>query len=143
MPEVSGPGDGTPGDGAAVDDEAAVWCRRTCLAMPDATVDFPFGPGAEVFRVHRRMFALLTHFPRVSEAWVVNLKVDPEELPGLVAGNDLVRPGFHMNKRHWVTVVLQRGFDRRLVADLVEDSYDNVMMGLPLRLRPVTHRRRR
>lgn len=113
--------------------------RDLCLALPDATSDFPFGPDAEVFRVRRRMFALLMHNHRVSPHWTVNLKVDPDMLPGLVAAHDDVLPGYHMNKRHWVSVELHPRIDRAFLADLVEDSYDLVVSGLPVRHRPVTH----
>jgi len=62
-------------------------CRLLCLDLPDATSDFPFGPGAETFRVARKIFALLTRHPNVGgEHWHVNLKAEPELVPGLVAG---------------------------------------------------------
>lgn len=115
--------------------DLAAWCRSTCLALPDATVDQPFGPGADVLRVHRNMFALLTRNPRVSEHPIVNLKAEPHEVPLLIGGYDIVRPGFHMNKKHWITVGLRPDADLVLVAELVEDSYDTVVAGLPARLR--------
>lgn len=113
--------------------------RALCLALPDATSDFPFGPQSEVFRIRRKMFALLMQTERVSPHWTVNLKVDPDMLPGLVAAHDDVLPGYHMSKTHWVTVVLHPRIDRDFLADLVEDSYDLVVSGLPVRHRPVTH----
>ena len=121
--------------GAGIPADAAQWCRDVCLALPDASVDLPFGPGAEVFRIHRKMFALLTRNPRVSEHPIVNLKADPDELPLLIANHDWILPGFHMNKKHWITVELCAGRDVELVEELVEDSYDNVVLGLPARLR--------
>jgi len=121
--------------GAALPDDPAQWCRDVCLALPDASVDLPFGPGAEVFRIHRKMFALLTRNPRVSEHPIVNLKADPDELALLIANYDWILPGFHMNKRHWVTVELRTGGDAAFVEGLVEDPYDNVVLGLPARLR--------
>lgn len=111
------------------------WCRSVCLDLPDATVDQPFGPGADVLRIHRKMFALLTHNPRVSEHPIVNLKAEPHEVPLLIGGYDFVRPGFHMNKKHWITVELGPDADLVLVAELIEDSYDTVVAGLPARLR--------
>ena len=114
----------------------ARWCRDTCLALPGASVDWPFGPDADVFRIHSKMFALLTHNPRVSEHMIVNLKAEPDELPLLIATHEVIRPGFHMNKRHWITVELSPAADLGLVEELIEDSYDNVAAGLPARLRP-------
>ncbi len=114
---------------------AAQWCHDGCLALPGATLDQPFGPHLDVFRVHGKMFALLTHNPRVSEHMIVNLKAEPNEVPLLIAEHDNIRPGFHMNKRHWITVELSPDADFELVEELVEDSYDNVVAGLPARLR--------
>jgi predicted DNA-binding protein (MmcQ/YjbR family) len=113
----------------------AQWCREACLALPSAAVDWPFGPDSDVFRIHGKMFALLMHNPRVSEHMIVNLKAEPDELPLLIATHEVIRPGFHMNKRHWITVELGPETDLGLVEELIEDSYDNVVAGLPTRLR--------
>lgn len=114
---------------------AALWCREACLALPGATVDHPFGPDSEVFRISGKMFALLMHNPRLSEHMLVNLKAEPDEVPLLIETHAIVRPGYHMNKRHWITVELSPEADRALVEELIEDSYDNVVAGLPARLR--------
>lgn len=111
------------------------WCRTVCLDLPDATVDQPFGPGAETFRVHRKVFALLMDVPHVSPHPLVNLKADPAEVPLLIGTHAWVLPGYHMNKRHWVSVELGPGTDLELAASLVEDSYDTVVHALPARLR--------
>ena len=113
----------------------AEWCRAACLALPGAFVDWPFGPDADVFKIHGKMFALLWHNPRVSEHMIVNLKAEPDEVPLLIATHEVVGPGFHMNKRHWITVELCPAADLSFVEELIEDSYDNVVAGLPLRLR--------
>ena len=116
--------------------------RDLALALPDARSDFPFGPDAEAFRIHGRMFALLTSSPRVStEHAFVNLKVEPVLVDGLVAAHDDVLPGWHMHKRHWVSLVLHDDLDPMLLEQLLEDSYDLVVAKLPVRLRPVTHQR--
>ena len=119
----------------AAPDDFALWCRETCLALPGAAVDQPFGPDGDVFRIHRKMFALLMHNPQLSEHMIVNLKAEPDEVPLLIAAHDVVRPGYHMNKRHWITVVLSPDADLGFVEELIEDSYDNVVAGLPARLR--------
>lgn len=113
----------------------AQWCRPVCLALPGATVDWPWGPDSDVFRIHHKMFALLWRNPRVSDHLIVNLKAEPDEVPLLIAAHEIVRPGFHMNKRHWITVELCSGADLGFVEELIEDSYDNVVAGLPARLR--------
>lgn len=120
----------------------AAACRALCLDLPDATSDFPFDSRTEALRVGGKIFALLMRHPKVGgEHWHVNLKADPELVPGLVAGHDDVLPGFHMNKRHWVSVVLHPDLDPELLDQLVEDAYDLVVSSLPLSRRPITHQR--
>ena len=88
-----------------------------------------------MFKIHGKMFALLWHNPRVSEHMIVNLKAEPDEVPLLIATHEVVGPGFHMNKRHWISVELAPQADRTFVEELIEDSYDNVVAHLPARLR--------
>ncbi|HUX70173.1 MAG TPA: MmcQ/YjbR family DNA-binding protein [Cellulomonadaceae bacterium] len=116
-------------------EDAALWCRATCLALPGATVDQPFGPDSEVFRVRGKMFALLLHNRRLSEHMIVNLKAEPDEVPLLIEAHAIVRPGYHMNKRHWISVELAPQAETAFVEELIEDSYDNVVAHLPARLR--------
>ena len=126
---------GRPGDRGHAHGAAFEWCHATCLELPAATLDQPFGPDTDAFRIHGKMFALLMFSPRVSEHLIVNLKAEPFEVPLLIATHDIVQPGYHMSKKHWITVVLRPGADLELVAELVEDSYDGVVAGLPARLR--------
>ncbi|MEV7890785.1 MmcQ/YjbR family DNA-binding protein [Streptomyces sp. NPDC002817] len=103
--------------------------RTFCLSFNAAVEDFPFSPEISVFKVLGKMFAL---------SWIdasplkVNLKCDPEDamrLRGEYEG--LIAPGYHMNKRHWNTVRVDGGLPDRLVRELIEDSYDLVVAGLP------------
>ncbi|MGW8064797.1 MmcQ/YjbR family DNA-binding protein [Streptomyces ziwulingensis] len=111
--------------------------RDLCLSFDAAVEDFPFGPEASVFKVLGKMFALSSLEGR---PLTVNLKCDPDEAVRLRAGHPgLIVPGWHMNKRHWNTVTVGGGPDGegsgtlpdRLVRELVEDSYDLVVAGLP------------
>ncbi|MDG5807267.1 MmcQ/YjbR family DNA-binding protein [Streptomyces ossamyceticus] len=103
--------------------------RAFCLAFNEAVEDFPFRPEISVFKVLGKMFALSWTEQRPLK---VNLKCDPEdavrlrgEHPGLVA------PGYHMNKRHWNTVTVDGDLPDAVVRELIEDSYDLVVAGLP------------
>ncbi|MEU8744179.1 MmcQ/YjbR family DNA-binding protein [Streptomyces parvulus] len=103
--------------------------RDLCLAFNASVEDFPFNPETSVFKVLGKMFALSSLDGR---PLTVNLKYDPDdairlrgEYPGLVV------PGWHMNKRHWNTVTADGGLPDRVVRELVEDSYDLVVAGLP------------
>ncbi|MFD9003838.1 MmcQ/YjbR family DNA-binding protein [Streptomyces sp. NPDC059582] len=103
--------------------------RALCLSFNAAVEDFPFNPETSVFKVLGKLFALSDLDAR---PLTVNLKCDPDnavrlrgEHPGLVV------PGYHMNKRHWNTVTVGGELPDRLVRELVEDSYDLVVAGLP------------
>ncbi|MEV4684967.1 MmcQ/YjbR family DNA-binding protein [Streptomyces kurssanovii] len=102
--------------------------RAFCLEFNAAVEEFPFGPETSVFKVLGKMFALsaLDAVPLT-----VNLKCDPDLAVRLRADHPgVIVPGWHMNKRHWNTVTVGRLPDR-LVRELVEDSYDLVVAGLP------------
>ncbi|GHH84119.1 MmcQ/YjbR family DNA-binding protein [Streptomyces capitiformicae] len=103
--------------------------RAFCLSFNEAVEDFPFRPEISVFKVLGKMFALSWMDERPLK---VNLKCDPEDgirLRGEYEG--LIAPGYHMNKRHWNTVTVEGELPDRLVRELIEDSYDLVVAGLP------------
>ncbi|MFJ9676979.1 MmcQ/YjbR family DNA-binding protein [Streptomyces sp. NPDC101194] len=101
--------------------------RAFCLEFNASVEEFPFGPEASVFKVLGKMFALSTLDAR---PLTVNLKCDPDEAVRLREEYDAVVPGWHMNKRHWNTVTVS-GVPDRVLRELVEDSYDLVVAGLP------------
>jgi predicted DNA-binding protein (MmcQ/YjbR family) len=103
--------------------------RAFCLSF-DATVeDFPFSPDMSVFKVLGKLFAL-TRLD--GSPLTVNLKCDPEDAIRLREEYEgLIIPGYHMNKRHWNTVTVDGDLPDRLLKELIEDSYDLVVAGLP------------
>jgi predicted DNA-binding protein (MmcQ/YjbR family) len=103
-----------------------------CAAMPGAVLTFPFGEGTAVYKVGGRIFALTDVDGTVS----VNLKAEPADVTGLVGTYDAVSRGYHMNKKHWITVHLDGSLPPGLLEELVEDSYDLVVDKLPARDRP-------
>ncbi|MEA2384211.1 MAG: hypothetical protein QOH72_4182 [Solirubrobacteraceae bacterium] len=106
--------------------------RRWCLAQAGAIEHFPFGPEHSVFKVGGKMFAL-SSLDRVPLE--VSVKCEPELAVELRASYDAIRPGYHLNKRHWNTITLDGGPGDQLVRDLIEDSYDLVVNALPRRTR--------
>jgi predicted DNA-binding protein (MmcQ/YjbR family) len=103
--------------------------RDFCLSFNAAVEDFPFGPEISVFKVLGKMFALSF---LGGDPLTVNLKCDPDDAIRLRGDHPgLIVPGWHMNKRHWNTVTVDGGLPDRLVRELVEDSYDLVVAGLP------------
>ncbi|MFE1802487.1 MULTISPECIES: MmcQ/YjbR family DNA-binding protein [unclassified Streptomyces] len=103
--------------------------RALCLSFNAAVEEFPFNPETSVFKVLGKMFALSS---LQGSPLTVNLKCDPEDAVRLRGEHDgLIVPGWHMNKRHWNTVTVDGPLPARLVRELVEDSYDLVVAGLP------------
>jgi predicted DNA-binding protein (MmcQ/YjbR family) len=102
--------------------------KRICLGLPGAREEFPFGEGTSVFKVAGKMFALSalkSPPPRVS------LKCDPDVAVQLRVQYPAITGGYHLNKRHWNTVVVDGSVPDRLVREMIEDSYDLVVAGLP------------
>jgi predicted DNA-binding protein (MmcQ/YjbR family) len=97
--------------------------REWCLSMPGAIEDFPFSPGVSVFKVAGKMFALV---PPEGRLLTVSVKCDPDLATQLRTSYDAIAPGYHLNKRHWLTVTLNGDAGDAMVRDLVEDSYDLV-----------------
>ena len=102
--------------------------REHCLSFPRTEETFPFSPGTSVFKVEGKMFALSTLARRPLS---VSLKCEPALAEQLRQMHGAVTPGYHLNKKHWNTVVLDGSLPERIVKDMVEDSYDLVVSGLP------------
>jgi predicted DNA-binding protein (MmcQ/YjbR family) len=97
--------------------------RSCCLSMPGAVEAYPFGPTASVFKVGGKIFAIAS---LAADPPDISLKSEPEIGELLRAGHDSIVPGYHLNKRHWITVTLGLDAPDQLVRDLIEDSYDLV-----------------
>src|SRR4029453_18670875 len=106
------------------------FAERWCLARPSAVEEFPFGPQSSVFKVGGKMFALSALDARPLS---VSLKCEPSLAEALRGEHPAVRPGYHLNKRHWITVTLDDSLPDELVFGLLEDSYDLVVNRLPKR----------
>ena len=106
--------------------------RRWCLAQPGAIEDFPFRPDVSVFKVAGKMFALSMLERTPLE---VSVKCEPDLAVQLRNSYSAIRPGYHLNKRHWNTITLDGSLPDQLVCDFVEDSYDLVVSALPKRTR--------
>lgn len=99
-----------------------------CTALPGAVEDYPFGDEVAVFKVGGKMFALVV---LAGEPGSVNLKCDPDWAVELRARHAAVRPGYHMDKRHWNTVDLDGSMDDVEVRELIDHSYELVVRRLP------------
>ncbi|MFD5184222.1 MmcQ/YjbR family DNA-binding protein [Streptomyces sp. NPDC058372] len=105
--------------------------RAFCLSFAAAVEEFPFNPGTSVFKVEGKVFALTD---LGADPLKVSLKCDPEEAVRLRATHPEIVPGWHLDKRHWNTVTVQP-LPPRQVRELIEDSYDLVVAGLPRAVR--------
>ncbi len=107
-----------------------------CLRMIGAQETTPFGPEALVYKVGGKMFAVTVpeDFPPR-----INLKCDPERALELRDEYRGIKPGWHMNKKHWNTVMLDGSVPPNLVRELIEHSYQLVMEALPRKLREEVH----
>ena len=104
--------------------------KAYCLGLNGAWEDFPFpgNPELSAFKVHEKIFAFSVLDGRPLK---VSLKCEPELAVQLREAHAAIAPGWHLNKRHWNTVTLDGSLPDGMVRDLVEDSYDLVVAGLP------------
>lgn len=102
--------------------------REYCLSKPLATEGTPFGPDVLVFKVGGKMFALaaLDEMPTT-----VNLKCDPDWALDLRDRYEQVRPGYHMNKKHWNTVEIEGIIPKAELRKMIDHSYELVAASLP------------
>jgi len=105
--------------------------RAICAGKPGAIEAYPFGPDTAVYKVGGKMFALVPHGepPRVS------LKCDPDWAELLRNAYAAVQPGYHLNKKHWNTIVLDGSVPDDELEELIEHSYAIVVGSLPRRVR--------
>jgi predicted DNA-binding protein (MmcQ/YjbR family) len=98
--------------------------RRICLGFAGAEETFPFGPGNSVFKVGGKMFAL----SRLDgDPLRISVKCEPALAEQLRAAHAAIIPGYHLNKRHWNTIVIDGSLSDQMIADMIEDSYDLVV----------------
>lgn len=105
--------------------------RDYCLSKPNVTEETPFGPDTLVFKVHNKMFCLCSLDNFIS----ANLKCDPEKAVTYREEYQAVKPGFHMNKKHWNSVTVNQDVNDTLFLKMLDHSYDLVYSSLPKKLR--------
>ncbi|MEM7077691.1 MAG: MmcQ/YjbR family DNA-binding protein [Pseudomonadota bacterium] len=98
------------------------------LGLPDAWLDFPFGVDVHVFKVHTKMFGTLGWEDDLAR---INLKCDPDQAVALRDIFPSVLPGYHMNKLHWNTVLLDGSVPAGEIERMIELSFELVVRKLP------------
>ncbi|MES2618374.1 MAG: MmcQ/YjbR family DNA-binding protein [Bacteroidota bacterium] len=104
--------------------------RNYCIQLPGTTEETPFGPDVLVLKVMGKMYALCS----ISNFESINLKCDPERAVLLREQHDQIIPGYHMNKTHWNTVMVD-GLSDTFIIELINHSYTLVKDSLPKKLK--------
>lgn len=96
--------------------------RLFCLGLKGTTESFPFDENTLVFKVANKMYCLesLDHKS-------INIKAEPEKVIELIEEYSSVKPGYHMNKMHWVTIQLDEFIDHELLKQLIINSYNLIL----------------
>jgi len=97
--------------------------REYCLQKEDVEESLPFGPDTLVFKVNNKVFLLL---PLDTEPPRFNVKCDPDKAEELREMYMTVLPGYHMNKKHWNTIIVDGSFATGLLKEWIDHSYDLV-----------------
>jgi predicted DNA-binding protein (MmcQ/YjbR family) len=105
--------------------------RDFCLGLPGAVEETPFGPDILVFKVEGKIFALTS----LQTFESINLKCDPELAVDLRERFDFVLPGFHMNKKHWNTILIGAGATNTQMHQWIRHSYELIVAALPRAVR--------
>jgi len=105
--------------------------------LPGADLEHRLDPNWDLYKVRGKVFMLMTDLPGRP---VVILKADPDKAVALREQYTDITPGYHMNKKHWITVEGGGTVDEKLVKQLVTDSYQLVASGLPYSERPLDPR---
>lgn len=96
------------------------------LSMPNARLDYPFGKDVAVYKIDDKMFALIEE---KSDPVRISLKCDPLLAQTLRERYESVMPGYHLNKKHWNTIILSGQLTWDEIQDLIRHSYNLVVEG--------------
>jgi len=102
--------------------------REYCLSKKAVTEDFPFGEDTLVFRVLNKIFLLVS---LSSNPLQFNAKCDPDKVIELRDQYDAVQPGYHMNKKHWNTIIMNGSLSNAQLKEMIDDSYNLIVQSLP------------
>lgn len=106
--------------------------RQYLLSKPATTEEFPFGPGAAVYKVMGKMFALRAED---SSPPSISLKCEPNLAIMLRDTYPAVTQGYHLNHRHWNTVLVDGSIPDDEIFEMIDHSFEQVVKGLPKRVR--------
>lgn len=102
--------------------------EKYLLSKKQATLSTPFGPDVNTYKIMDKMFALTG---TRNDAPQINLKCDPVDGEFLRSQYSSIIPGYHMNKKHWITVILDGDVPEEMLFSLIDQSYDLIVENLP------------
>ncbi|MCI2228965.1 MmcQ/YjbR family DNA-binding protein [Polaribacter sp. MSW13] len=108
--------------------------RDFCITKKGVTEHFPFDEVTLVFKVMGKMFLLTSLHSWEKGETKINLKCNPDRAEELRGEFESIKPGFHMNKKHWNTITLNREVSDEFVFELIEHSYSLVVKSLTKKL---------
>ena len=98
------------------------------LSMPNSRLDYPFGEGVAVYKTGDKMFALIRE---AKDPVQLSLKCDPQLAQVLRDKYVEVQPGYHLNKKHWNTIVIDGSVSVKLLKEWIDHSYELVAKSFP------------
>jgi predicted DNA-binding protein (MmcQ/YjbR family) len=105
--------------------------RDYCLSKKEVTEELPFDENTLVFKVAGKIFAITD----IDKFKSINLKCDPDKAEDLRARYNAVQPGYHMNKKHWNTIINNSDVNDTLLKQWIDESYELVIKGLPKKIK--------
>src|SRR6202035_1872326 len=106
--------------------------RSYCLSKPQVEEALPFGPDTLVYKIAGKAFLLCSIH---ANPFRFNVKCDPDLATELREQYDCVQPGYHMNKKHWNTIVIDGSVSPKQLKDWIDHSYELVVDHLPKKLK--------
>jgi len=101
--------------------------RNYCISKKGVTEEFPFDETTLVFKVMNKMFLLTDLVSDLS----INIKCNPEKALELREKYASVKPGYHMNKKHWNTIEIDATISDKIIYEWIDDSYNLIVESLP------------
>ncbi|MFM7662877.1 MAG: MmcQ/YjbR family DNA-binding protein [Bacteroidota bacterium] len=102
-----------------------------CILKPFVEESYPFDKSTLVFKIGGKMFLLVDSDNPIS----INVKSDPEKSIELRERYEGIQPGYHMNKKHWITINLIGGVPNEVIINCIDDSYALVLTSLPKKIK--------
>lgn len=101
--------------------------QKTTGELPETTCTQPFGEGCDVYKVFNKVYLLAFH---LNGQAVLNIKIEPQHGEMLRDFYSFIHTGYHMNKRHWISLYEHEEVNEDFVKDLIQSSYELVVSKL-------------